>query len=361
MINKWDNIDLIKLSFLKNFRNSQFKEIVSKFKNFDNFFESDVFNQLFDDNLKNKKNKIDELASSQIELTELNKCQIITIWDEKYPNLLKLSSSPPIILFIKGKLSSSIPNISIVGTRKHTHYGKLATEMFVHTLVENNIAVVSGLAYGIDTISHLTTVKDQGITYAILPSSIDKISPSISHKNAEKIVDNGGALISEYRFGIPANLASFPQRNRIIAGISIATIVIECGLKSGALITAKIAQSESREVFAVPGNINSNKSEGTNRLIKDNLATIAISPENVLEELGLLTKHQTKINLKNDLVFDNEKEKQIYEIIEYKNCTIDEIYEKTQIEVYMINSVLFNLELKGMIQRLPGQLYSKVY
>jgi len=251
--------------------------------------------------------------------------------------------------------------IAIVGTRKLTSYGKLTTERFSEFFAANNIVVVSGLAYGIDTISHLATVRAGGITYAVIPSSIDTISPFASQKNAEKIVDGGGAIISEYRFGVQAILASFPQRNRIIAGVSLATIVIECGIKSGALITAKIASSESREVFAVPGNINSSKSDGTNKLIKDNLAIIAISPESVLEDLGLAKLIAERSIEEHGINFDDPQEEKLYNILNFEPIHIDNLADKSEMEFSTVSGKLLMLEFKGLIKQLPGKYYLRTH
>jgi len=357
MKNNWNIKDILLLTYFKNFKLSQIFKIIDEFENINSFFESDFFNNLFSNITKQQIKDYEEQVNNQFELAEKNNTKVISYFDDNYPELLKNTSSPPIILYIRGNYHKNLTNISVVGTRKPTYYGKISTENFVESFVKNNIAIVSGLAYGIDTISHLSAIKYNGITYAILPSSIDTISPANSKKNAEKIIDNGGALISEYKFGTQANLASFPQRNRIIAGISIATVVVECGLKSGALITAKISNSESREVFAVPGNINSEKSKGTNKLIKDNLAIIATSPEDVLNELGLL------IYQNNDQKFDildDIDENKIYQVLNSEPIHIDSILELTDLDLATISSKLLFLEMKGLIKQLPGKLYIKV-
>jgi len=361
MINNWTDKDLIKLSILRNFKSAQFRKIVEKFEDFNKFSEAEVFNQIFQNTYKENLSQIDDLAETQLQKLQENNSRLISVWDDDYPSLLKKTSSPPSLIFVKGKLYNDKTAIAIVGTRKLTSYGKLTTERFSEFFVANNIIVVSGLAYGIDTISHLATVRAGGITYAVIPSSIDTISPFASQKNAEKIVEGGGAIISEYRFGVQAILASFPQRNRIIAGVSLATIVIECGIKSGALITAKIASSESREVFAVPGNINSSKSDGTNKLIKDNLAIIAISPESVLEDLGLAKLIAERSIEDHGINFDDPQEEKLYNILNFEPIHIDNLADKSEMEFSTVSGKLLMLEFKGLIKQLPGKYYLRTH
>ncbi len=356
MKNNWTDKDLIKLSILKNFRSIDFLNIVKNYDDFNTFIESKLSHQLFTQDLINNKNDIDDKASIQLDKLEEHNSKLVSIWNNEYPELLRKISSPPLLLYVKGKLHNDKTAIAMVGTRKSSNYGKLTAERFAEFFARNNIVVVSGLAYGIDTISHLATVKAGGITYAILPSAIDTISPNTSIKNAISIVESGGALISEYRFGSNANLATFPQRNRIIAGISIATIVVECGIKSGSLITAKIASSESRDVFAVPGNINSQKSEGTNKLIKDNLAIIALSPEDICDELGLVKLIKENINSK-IINFSDKDEERIYNILNFEPIHIDDLAELTSLPLSDLSGKLLMLEFKGLVKQIPGKLY----
>lgn len=361
MINNWTDKDLIKLSILRNFKSAQFRKIVERFDDFNTFAESEVFGQIFQNIFRENLHQLEDLAEIQLQKLQEHNSRLISIWDDEYPDLLKKTSSPPSLLYVKGKLHNDKQAIAIVGTRKSTGYGKLTTERFSEFFVANNIIVVSGLAYGIDTISHLATVKAGGVTYAVIPSSIDTISPFASQKNAEKIVEGGGAIISEYRFGVQAILASFPQRNRIIAGISLATIVVECGIKSGALITAKIAASESREVFAVPGNISSTKSEGTNKLIKDNLAIIALSPESVMEDLGLTRLIQERNFEDHGIKFDDPQEEILYNILNFEPIHIDNLADKSEMDFSSVSGKLLMLEFKGLIKQLPGKYYLRTH
>jgi len=217
---------------------------------------------------KIKKQKIDFIISS----------------DNKYPDLLKEISYSPSSLYIKGEIPEEMPCIAIVGTRKISAYGKLVTEKLVQELVRYNFIIVSGLAYGIDTIAHETALKNQGKTIAVLGSGLNNIYP-YSNKRLSQEITKHGALISEYPLDTPALKSYFPWRNRIISGLSLATVVIEAPEKSGALITAQFALEQNREVFAIPGSIFNKNSIGTNNLIKQG-AKLVFQIEDIFENHG---------------------------------------------------------------------------
>lgn len=298
-----------------------------------------------------------QLAKEQIQKAEEQGVKIITYWDNKYPKLLKEINYPPLVLFVKGELkpNDSI-SVSIVGTRKCTTYGKLVTEQFAQTFVRYNIIVTSGMAYGIDTIAHLSAIKANGTTYAIVASGLDCISPQQAKKVSDEILKNGGAVISEYMFGTPARNIFFPQRNRIISGISLATTIIESDTKGGAMITARFAFDQNREVFAVPGNITSPKSRGTNFLIKNSQAKIATDPYEVLSELGII---------KDNLSFEKEElnepadeiDKKIYNNITLEPQHIDFIAAELKMDIQELLVRLLNLEFSGFVKQLPGKFF----
>jgi DNA processing protein len=250
-------------------------------------------------------------------------------------------------------------SISIVGTRAATTYGKLATEKFVEQFVRYNLVIVSGLARGIDTKVHIETIKNKGITYAIVASGLDCIKPAISNKNAEKIVESGGAIISEYPCGTKALPGYFPQRNRIISGISVATLVIESADKGGSLITAKFAFDQGRDVFAVPGNIFSEKSAGTNSLIAANIAAIAKSPDYVITELGIADGREIEMFKKEKEQTLEKDEKSIIDLLNHEPRHIDDIADKADADINTVLVTLLKLEFKGLITQLPGKYYIK--
>ena len=264
--------------------------------------------------------------------------QIITLWDDIYPTLLKTIDNPPILLYIKGALQSKDAySISIVGTRRCSTYGRICAENFVKTLTAHNIIITSGLAYGIDSVAHKETVKNKGITYAVLASGIDKIQSEVSQKLSEEIVSNGGAIISEYRCGTTSRPGYFPQRNRIISGISKATLVIESAKKGGSLITARFAQEQGREVFAIPGAIGSEKSAGCNWLIHNNTATLALSPQNMLIDLGIVSP-ETEKEYNSDTIelkFNSTEEKEVYLAISSEPQSVDLLAKK---QIYKIQN-----------------------
>jgi len=215
-----------------------------------------------------------------------NKINFIQTIDKQFPALLKEINYAPFGLYIKGEIPNHKPLIAIVGTRKITPYGKLVTEKIVQELIKYNFVIVSGLAYGVDTIAHETALKNKGKTIAILGSGIQNIFPPNNIQLAKEIVKNG-ALVSEYSLKAPALKQHFPWRNRIISGLCLATIVIEAPEKSGALITARFALEQNREVFAIPGSIFNKNSLGPHNLIKQG-AKLVSQAEDVLEELRLI-------------------------------------------------------------------------
>lgn len=363
MPKKWNLTDVVILTLIKGITSSKIRTIVDMYNSYEEFKNSDYslnFLKLQGD-LFNLADSYKSQAEDCISNCESKGIRIVTIWDDEYPSLLKEISYPPPVLFVKGttQTSESVV-IAIVGTRNATIYGKLAAERFAEYFAANEIIVVSGLAHGIDTFAHNATIRAQGCTYAVLASGIDMISPSISRKNADRIIGSGGAVISEYRCGYIANLGSFPQRNRIISGISKAVVVIESGAKGGSLITARLALSESRDVFAVPGSISSEKSEGTNQLIRSNSATLVTSPSQVLEDLGLSRLDLVKkTSFQKDMTFNHPNEEIIYRLITYEPLHIDKILEDAQIEISEGLVRLLELEFRGIIRQLPGKYYVK--
>jgi DNA processing protein len=316
---------------------------------------SDVFskNELFETRI----NPLDE-AKIQLELCEKRNVNIVTFWDEKYPQLLSQIHVPPILLFVKGELQNpDTVSISMVGTRQCTTYGKMMAEEFASYFAQNGIVITSGLASGIDTISHLSTIDSKGITYAVLGCGIDSLFSSYQQKNADRIVDCGGALISEFKCGVSAKPGYFIQRNRIISGISKATLVVESDIKGGSIITAQFAFEQGRDVFAIPGHIKNDKSKGTNYLIKKNIAFLAISPSEVMEDMGLVSMFGN--NRQNQSNNFDASEQQIYDKLSYEPMHIDEIANLTNLEITEAMVKLLNMEFNGSIKQLPGKYYIK--
>lgn len=308
------------------------------------------------DNLTLTRDEIIASAENQLEICEKNAINIVTLFDEEYPNLLKQINQPPLLIFVKGVLQNADSvAIAIVGTRACTFYGRIAAESYAAHFARNNIVVVSGLAYGIDSYAHSATVKANGVTYAVIACGIDTNLPSEQAKKANKIIDSGGALISQFHCGISAFPSLFLQRNRIISGISTATVVIESGQSGGSLNTARFAGEESRDVFALPGNISSEKSKGTNELIKSGGAIITLKPEDVLEQLGLV---QTSISFNEKKhKFKSPEEQKVWDAIGMEPMHIDQIADKTELEISKLLVVLLDMEFSGLLRQLPGKNY----
>lgn len=213
-----------------------------------------------------------------------NNIELIHIYDKYYPKKLKTIYDKPIVLYIKG--NKSILNefsLAIIGCREHTKYGEIVAKNISYKIAKNNIVTISGLARGIDSIAHKETLKAKGKTIAVIGSSIDNIYPEENKELAKEIIKNGGTIISEYVVGTKPQKMNFPARNRIISGMTDGVVVIEAKRKSGTMITVDFALEQGKEVFAVPGNILSKNSEGTNELIKQG-AKLVTKVEDILEE-----------------------------------------------------------------------------
>ncbi|MDP3957140.1 MAG: DNA-processing protein DprA [bacterium] len=288
---------------------------------------------------------------------------ILAFTDEKYPRLLKEIPDAPMILFTRGNYAwADKPLISIVGTRKFTSYGEQAAERLATDLAHAGYVVVSGLAFGIDSIAHKAALEAGCETLAILGSGVDEASVSPqSHLPLARAVVNSGALISEYAPGTKATEGTFPARDRIIAGMTLGTVVIEAPEKSGALITARLALDYNREVFAVPGSIFSPSSLGTHRLIKAG-AKIVTSVQDILEELPQTrasrnTKGETISAAPHNLSKDEEK---VFKLLSHEPLHVDKIIKGARLETSSANSILTLLEIKGLIKNVGGMHYIRL-
>lgn len=359
----WDISGVLKLQFYRGLNPSHIRHIVESYSSYDEFIHAElppelnlIINQgeLFRRGIK----KPDVEAEKQIEKCENFGVKIITFWDSRYPDSLKQIHHPPTVIYTKGHLrESSTDCLAIVGTRRCSTYGRLNSERFSDYFSKRGIIIVSGLARGIDTFAHNVAKANNGNTYAVVASGLDKISPHYSNKNAEEIIDLGGAIISIFPCSIAAKPPYFLQRNRIISGLSKATLVIESRFKGGALNTARFARDQDREVFALPGNISSEQSEGTNDLIKRGLAQLASSPENLYKELSFENSINFTINDVQEIVFNDNDEKEIYDKIGFEPLHVDEISRITNMEIQQLLVTLLNLEFSGVIRQLPGKYY----
>ena len=286
---------------------------------------------------------------------ERAKASLLT-WDMAgYPSYLREIPGPPPLLYYQGELLERDQwAVAVVGTRRLTSYGRQITRDLVAGLVQNNITVVSGLARGIDAIAHKTAVELGGRTLAVLGSGLDCIYPSENRTLAQEITQGHGAIISEYGLGVQPEAKNFPPRNRIISGLSLGVIIIEAGVRSGALITTNFALEQNREVFAVPGNINSPVSQGPNRLIQEG-AKLVTKIEDVLEELNLhMVAERTAVQL---TLPETAEEVALYTQLSAQPVHIDELSRSTGLPSAQVSSTLTLMELKGMVQQVGGMNY----
>lgn len=277
-----------------------------------------------------------------------NEINYTTIYDPEYPKILKNIDDNPKLLYIKGCLNDNRPGIAVVGSRKCTEYGKWAVKKLVSDLGEYGVNIISGLALGVDKLAHVTAMNVGLKTIGVLGCGVDIIYPSSNRNVYERILEDNGAVISEFRLETPPLPFHFPLRNRIISGLSIGLLIIEAKEKSGTLITANYAATQGKEVFSLPGNINSLYSKGTNALIRDGAKIITNVNDIVdeLPELKAIKENIAKIN--KDLSNLSDEEKIVYEQILVKSMSVDELSQSLKLQVSEILSVLTLLELKGM-------------
>ncbi|MDO8507776.1 MAG: DNA-processing protein DprA [bacterium] len=276
----------------------------------------------------------------------------LTILDDNYPKLLKEIFSPPVVLYYRGNIDVlSAPSIAVVGSRKITTYGKNATEKIVSGLAQAGYVVVSGMALGVDTFVHETTLLEQGKTVAVLGCGLDKPYPVTNTNLFKKIIESGGVVISEYMPGKPPLKQHFPARNRIISGLSQGILVVEANIRSGALITARDALEQNRDVFAIPGPIFGESSSGTNKLLKMG-ANLITEAEDIFEFYGHTAKNGTVKSKPS-----NENEAAVFGILEDGEKHIDEIIKGSGKESQLIISTLTLMEIKGKVKNLGGMVY----
>lgn len=292
---------------------------------------------------------------------ELESCtekniSLVTRWDDDYPLLLKTIVYSPPLLYTKGrKLEKRTDVIGIVGSRLPTHYGISMAERISTDVVKRNWTSVSGLARGIDTVVHRTTVQENGRTIAVLGNGLDRIYPAENQSLAENIMERG-TLVSEFPLGTKPEAVNFPLRNRIISGLSHGIVVIEAGTRSGAILTALNAVDQNREVFAVPGRLTDPMSTGCNRLIK-NGAIPLLSNDTIYENIKSRL-FKPCFNQQSGLTLDiSEKESRILDYITYDPVTLEELERNTGETYQPLLTTLLEMELKGIIRQLSGGMY----
>lgn len=298
-------------------------------------------------------------AEQEIKQAEKQEVEIILYTDKKYPIRLKEIDDAPALLYCKGNQNLNTPKaVGIVGTRQATDYGKQIVEQICQDLVPHQALIISGLAYGIDIHAHKQALKHGLSTVGVMGSGMDIIYPA-AHKDTAKKMINHGALLTENRFGTKPDAHNFPARNRIIAGMCDALIVVEAAEKGGALITADIANSYNKDVFAIPGNLSQPYSEGCNKLIKTNRASLYASIKD-LEYIMNWSAENTTVQTTLDLVSFDPDEQTIIRILKERNAPvmIDELSFKSLLPPSLLASLLLTLEFKNAVKSLPGKMFA---
>ncbi|MEO9023204.1 MAG: DNA-processing protein DprA [Ginsengibacter sp.] len=298
-------------------------------------------------------------AEEEIEFIKKYKITPLFLTDKDYPQrLLNCYDSPP-LLYYKGNTDlNSSKIIAIVGTRNHDEYGKNICEKLVTELIHEEVVIVSGLAFGIDSIAHRASVKNNIKTIGVLAHGLDRVYPSQNTSLARQMVSCGG-LLTEFKSDTIPDRQNFPGRNRIVAGISDAVIVIESGIKGGSLITAELGNGYNKDVFAFPGRADDTKSEGCNYLIKNNKAALITCADDLLENMGWKKQKKASHKKQKELFIElSAEEKVIIDILQsQEQVHIDELYFKSKLSSSAVAQGLLMLEMQGIVSSLPGKIY----
>jgi DNA processing protein len=307
---------------------------------------------------KIKKFTDHHLSEQELKKIAQHGLSILFITDQQYPQRLKNCADPPLILFFKGNRSLNTSRIiSIIGSRNATDYGRMVTEQLIKTLQPYDVIIVSGLAHGIDAIAHRSALQHQLPTIGVMAHGFKTIYPHVHRSLAREMIDQGG-LLTEFWFDALPDRHHFPQRNRIVAGISDATIVIETAIKGGSMITADLAFGYNRDVFAVPGRIYDHRSSGCLQLIAQNKATILTCPEQLVSALGWQEPKKKKNPQKKLFLECTPNEQIIVSILSTcEHMHVDELYLKSNLSSSAMASAILNLELQNIIIQLPGKRY----
>lgn len=298
-------------------------------------------------------------AEREISFIEKYKITPLFFTNPDYPRRLLNCYDTPVLLYYKGNTNLNASRvISVVGTRNNTAYGKLVTEKLIKELAGHQALIVSGLAYGIDAIAHSTALKHELPTVGVLAHGLDQIYPP-AHAGLAKDMTKLGGLLSEFRSSTNPDKHNFPTRNRIVAGISDATIVIETGNKGGSMITAELANSYNRDVFAFPGKVTDHKSSGCNTLIRQNKAVLLTDTQELLEIMGWDEQKKIKPRVQKEIFIElSPDEKVIIDILKEKvSVHIDEINLKSMLSSSAVAAAILNLELQNVIASFPGKMY----
>lgn len=305
---------------------------------------------------KHKTEFFTKLSSIDSTMDEMEKREVgwITFYDEEYPPALRETYDYPIVLYTKGNSSLlSTDCIAVVGTRTPTNYGHKVCNSFTRDFARAGLTVVSGFARGVDSIAHKACVETGSPTIAVFACGLDVCYPAEFKGLYEALLQSGGLVVSEYPLGTKPLQYHFPERNRIISGLSRGVFLPEATLKSGSLITARLAIEQGKELFVVPGNINSPESEGTNKLLQEMPHSLVIESEDVLARLGVRA-----VSIDTEVVELNICETLIVEALHDKELHFEELIEITSLSAGELTPLLMNLEINGIIEQTGGNYYS---
>ena len=305
--------------------------------------------------------------NAELEFAKISGTQIITLDDAEYPEILKGIYDPPLCLYVRGKLPDfSYNSLAVVGSRRATIYGRKMAKHLSEAAVLADWKVISGLAFGIDAIAHQAAVDAGGITVAVLGGGLSRVHPQEHVPLARSIIESGGALISEFPMKFPVSRQSFPRRNRIVSGLSQAVLIVEAGLKSGALITANLAMEQGKDIFAIPGHVDNPQAKGCHKLIKQG-AKLTEDFNDILEDYDFLpgfaqmdevneeSGEELEISIPANM---SEDEYQIIQLLQGEAKAFDYLADATSIPVATLNGLLTKMAMKMMLIQHPGKIYS---
>ncbi len=299
-------------------------------------------------------------VDAQLQRMRDYRVDVLTYWDEDYPARLKQIYDPPVFLFYKGRRELlTRPLFAVVGTRIPTSYGRMVTERFSGQLAQAGFAIISGFARGVDTLAHQTALKEGRGTVAVLGNGLDQIYPPENKKLFDRMVEEG-LFVTEYALGTKPDAGNFPKRNRIISGMSSGVLITEAGAKSGALLTAMYANDQNREVFAVPGPVQSAKSAGTNRLIQSG-AKLVQTVDDILEELeGQFPEPSARVKEPKPAPQLEGMYKKVYDVLGAEALHADQIALLANLTPAETLNALLTLELGGLIRQMAGKMFIRL-
>ncbi|MDP1634182.1 MAG: DNA-processing protein DprA [Gallionellaceae bacterium] len=296
----------------------------------------------------------DELLAATLAWLEDSNNHIVTLADSAYPQALLNITDPPLLLYVKGRLDLlNRPALAVVGSRNATPQGNHNAEAFSRSLSDAGLCIISGMAHGIDAAAHRGALQGQSSSIAVVGTGLDKVYPAANRDLAHALAAQG-ALISEFSPGTPPLAANFPRRNRIISGMSSGCLVVEAGLQSGSLITARLALEQGRDVFAIPGSIHSPQSKGSHALIKQG-AKLVETAQDILEELGSQFVAPAQVADRHD------SGSALFEHLGFDAVDMDTLVTRCGLTVSQLSAMLLALELEGCVSKLPGGLYQRIH